>query len=163
MLPATAIERTARPLDPPCKACGSNDGILYPHGQHMRLDCAQCGAYVKFVRLADLGMATRTVRTRADIKPSTRARILERDNYACSGCGAKATAVFPLHVGHMLSVEDATALRADGVDVRDDDLDSDFNYVTTCSECNSGQEGRSLLLRTAYFILRANIRRAGNR
>lgn len=146
-------------LRDPCKQCGSTDGVVAKSGPQNVARCAKCNTFAYCVPKQETGEERRTVRSRADIPPSTRARILERDGFKCAACGRGPQQGVLLHVGHMLSVEDAAKLKADGVPVRDDDLDSDYNYVTVCEEDNLGAAGRSYWLRTAYFILRANVER----
>lgn len=34
--------------------CGSSFGIVYTKGQHYRLDCGECGRYIKFIPKAEL-------------------------------------------------------------------------------------------------------------
>lgn len=146
----------------PCVRCGGVDGTIAKSGPQNVARCANpsCGGqFVYCPGKAETGEEVRRVRTRDRIDPSTRARILARDNHACTGCGAKAAPENELQVGHMLSVDDAEKLRADGVDVRSTDLDSDHNLTTLCESCNLGMGHRSYFLRTAYFILRNNVER----
>lgn len=51
------VERQAvnmRPVSLSCGDCGNDgQGYAYPSGQHLRLDCAACGRYVKFLSHED--------------------------------------------------------------------------------------------------------------
>jgi hypothetical protein len=151
---ALAIDGEIRGYALPC-SCGHATARVYPAGAHLRADCEACGRYLQFVSRADLGLDSRPVRTRPDISPSTRARIFARDNYRCVACGRAVIGGAELHVGHMLSVADANALRADGVPVTDDDVNGDENLFASCAECNLGQGARSYFPRAALMLIRA--------
>jgi 5-methylcytosine-specific restriction endonuclease McrA len=90
------------------------------------------------------------VRTRPTIKPSQKVRILERDNHTCVVCHRDDV---PLHVGHLLSVEDGRKVGA-----TDDELFSDENLCAMCAECNLGMSSRTISLRLVAKILRARLR-----
>lgn len=38
------------PLGKPCEKCGWPEGVHVRAGPHIKLECASCGAYVKFVK-----------------------------------------------------------------------------------------------------------------
>ena len=89
-----------------CPDCGAVDGLVNTAGAHQKLTCGDCGRYIRFVGKAELGLVPRTVATtRAGITPGVRARILERATGKCEVCGATDR---PIHVGHCLSVREAT-------------------------------------------------------
>lgn len=60
-----------------------------------------------------------------------RAAVLERDNFTCVYCGAKGTALSPLHVDHI------TPLIQGGTN----DMN---NLATACRECNCGKSGKTV-------------------
>lgn len=151
-------------LNPACPHCSGVDGIIVKRGDQNTLFCASCQTYQgRNVPKAELGEPQRKVSTRDGLKPSQRARVLESCGFRCQSCGASAAAGAILHVGHMLSVEDATNLRNQGLPVTEDLLNDDLNLFAVCESCNLGQRGRSITLRLAYFILRANVERAKGR
>jgi hypothetical protein len=113
--------------------CGSQIGRLSRVGAGIKADCSACGQYVYWVPKAELGLAPEPVSTRKDIKPSQRARVLERDGHRCVLCGHGPGEGAILHLGHLLSVEDAAALGVPPEDVKDDE-----NLAAMCAECNLG-------------------------
>jgi 5-methylcytosine-specific restriction endonuclease McrA len=145
----------------PCKMCGPGDGRVDPKNGQNCVYCLKCGRMVYNAPRTELGEEPRSVRTRPDIKPSQKARVLERDCSRCLTCGRPAGApkredASPviLHIGHVLSVDDGRALGA-----TDEELFDDENLVTVCEECNLGQGSRSLLPRLALRLIRAAKRR----
>ena len=133
-----------------CKACGCPHGTVTERNGQDVVRCAECDTYAYCAPRVETGREVRTVRTRPDIKPSTKARILERDGHACVSCH---TTSAPLHVGHLLSVDDGRKLGA-----TDEELFHDDNLASVCSECNLGLGARSVSLRLVYRILQARIR-----
>lgn len=136
----------------PCQGCGGTRGeVTKSNGQNVA-HCVACGAYCYCPPKAELGEAPSQVRTRPTMKPSQRARVLERDNHVCVSCHRDGVT---LHIGHLLSVEDGRALGA-----TDAELWDDANLAAMCDACNLGQGRESMNLRFVLRVLRANI---GNR
>ena len=93
-------------LDKPCPKCGSTVGTVVDQGQHLRLNCATCGKYQKFLSREEAGLHPRTLTSvHNGIKPKQRARILERATGRCEICGTRGD----LHVGHIISVAEGVA------------------------------------------------------
>lgn len=136
----------------PCTRCGSSEGaVTETNGQDV-VRCWHCGKWAYNQPKAESGKPQRTVRTRPNMSPSTKARILDRDNGACVMCHCTDK---PLHVGHLLSVADGKSQGA-----TEDELDHDENLVAMCEECNLGQSSRTVSLRLVYLILKARIKQA---
>lgn len=136
----------------PCPACGWGEGyVTETNGQDV-IRCCRCNRWVYNRPKAESGKPQRTVRTRPEIKPSTKARILERDNYTCVMCHAVDK---PLHVGHLLSVDEGKRVGASEAE-----LFADENLAAMCEECNLGQSAATISLRLMYQILQARNRRA---
>lgn len=138
----------------PCRYCGCENGTLTPKGGQNCVYCDDCGRLAYNAPKTETGETTASLRTRPDIKPSKRARILERDNYTCVGCHR---ADLPLEVGHLLSVEEGRALGA-----TDEELWSDDNLAAMCAPCNSGLSFRTVSLRLVLLVLRARMMQERN-
>lgn len=137
------------PMRAPCKWCGHLDGRLLPTNGQNVVRCASCQRACYNAPKTETGEAVRSIASRPNIKPSKRARIIERDNGACVSCHRDDV---PLHVGHLLSVKDGHKLGA-----TDEELYSEENLALTCEECNAGFSSRSMSLRLVYRILQARI------
>lgn len=145
-------EQDEVPMRAPCSACGWSIGyVTETNGQDV-IRCCRCNRWAYNRPKAESGKPQRSVRTRPEIKPSTKARILERDNYTCVMCHATDK---PLRVGHLLSVEDGKRL---GASIPE--LFSDENLAAMCEECNLGQSATTISLRLMCQILQARNRRA---
>lgn len=132
-----------------CTNCGDVTGIVTEKNGQDVVRCIGCGKWAYNQPKAESGKPQRSVRTRPEIKPSTRARILERDNYTCVMCHS-ATSV--LHIGHLLSVNDGKALGA-----TEEELFDDENLAAMCEECNLGQGQTTVSMRLLYLILKARV------
>lgn len=144
----TAIE--AFPMREKCGQCGCPDGVSEDRNGQDVVRCSWCNTYAYCRPRAESGREVRTVRTRPNIKPSQRARILERDNYTCVACH---TADGPMHIGHLLSVEDGKRVGA-----TEAELYADENLAAMCEQCNLGQGEKSVSVRLIYAILQARVR-----
>jgi hypothetical protein len=111
--------------------------------------CTFCEAYQYCVPKHEIGEAAEPVSRRPDIKPAQRVRILDRDHHTCISCHA---ADRPLHIGHLLSVDDGRKLGA-----TDNELWSDENLAAVCDECNLGFGRWTVSLRLVYRILQARL------
>lgn len=135
----------------PCKfGCGTTDGYLETrNGQ----DCVLCSACKRLNYNApktETGRAVRSVTTvHNGIKPNQRARILERATGACELCHASNK---PLHVGHLLSVDEGLKLGLTELEINHDE-----NLSAMCDECNLGLSSRPVPLRLLMAMLRARI------
>lgn len=135
-----------------CRACGDRNmkgQRTNKNGQAM-INCAACGAWVYNAPKAELGEEPSQVRTRRNIKPGKKTRILSRDNHTCVACHSPDR---PLHVGHLVSLEDGRALGA-----TDEELDDEANLAAMCDECNLGLGRESVNPRLMLRCIRANIR-----
>jgi uncharacterized protein (DUF983 family) len=51
----TGANKFAIHMNDVCPHClCSDEGVIYPRGPHLRLDCADCGRFIKFVPKADI-------------------------------------------------------------------------------------------------------------
>lgn len=137
------------PMREPCGHCGSTAGTLNKTNGQNVVRCTTCDTYAYCAPKYETGEATEAVSRRPGIKPSVRARIIDRDNHVCVLCHSDDR---PLHVGHLLSVEDGQNLNA-----TDDELWSDENLAAVCDECNLGYGKRSVNPRLMLLVLRARL------
>jgi len=129
----------------PC-VCGSTTGhIIKTNGQNV-VRCSACDRHCYNAPKSETGEPQATVRTRPNFKPSQKARILMRDQNTCAVCHSDKN---PLHVGHIISVDDGLELG-----MTEEELYSDLNLVATCDECNLGQGRRSAGLQFQYRLFR---------
>jgi 5-methylcytosine-specific restriction endonuclease McrA len=145
----------AIPMRAPCAACGCNEGYVTERNGQDVVRCSRCHGWAYNQPKSESGKPQRSVRTRPEISPSQKARILERDNGTCVICHCDDK---PLHVGHFLSVNDAKEVGA-----TEDEIYDDENLAAMCEECNLGQSKRSVSLRLVFHILRARIKRKQDR
>lgn len=120
----------------PCAACGDADGVVAETNGQDVVRCASCGKYAYCQPRTESGREVRSKRTRPMIKPSQRARILQRDNGTCVLCHRIDVT---LDLGHLLSVSDGLLLG-----ISEQQLYSDDNLAAMCDACNSGIGRRSL-------------------
>jgi hypothetical protein len=134
----------------PCAQCGGTLGIVTERNGQDVVRCIACGTHCYNRPKSESGKPQRSVRTRPDIAPSTKVRILERDNFACVICHSVTS---PLHVGHLLSVANGRQLGAS-----DDELYADDNLAAMCEECNLGLAELSVSPRLLYLLLQSRAR-----
>lgn len=135
----------------PCRNCGCTNGILACVGGQDTVRCADCGRHAYNAPRTETGRPRRSLRTRPNISPSQRARILERDNSICLRCNRSDR---PLVVAHWISVYDGNAFG-----LSEADLFQDENLLILCDECNAGQGRETLPLRFMATVLRVRIAR----
>lgn len=134
----------------PCK-CGSTDGMLTTVGVQDRVDCAACGQYVYFAPKTETGREVRTTKTvHAAITGPKRYRVLARANHQCELCNAVGK---PLHVGHLLSVDEGVRQG-----LNDQQINSEENLAAMCDECNLGMKAEAMPLWLILAILKARCR-----
>lgn len=133
----------------PCPSCGTRTARIETRNGQDCAFCVKCGRHCYNVPRAESGREVRSLRTRPDIKPGQRARILERDNATCVLCHRSG---IPLDVGHLISVD---AGRKAGL--MDAELYHDENLAAMCASCNSGLSKRPVPLRFAVALLRARL------
>lgn len=132
-----------------CK-CGSITGRIIERNGQDTVRCLACNAYCYCAPRTETGRAVRSVRTvHKGIRPSDRARILERDGHRCVLCKADHV---PLHIGHVVSVDAGLATGLSDAEINDEE-----NLIAQCEECNLGQGAQPIPLRVAIAILRARI------
>jgi 5-methylcytosine-specific restriction endonuclease McrA len=136
----------------PCPGCGSPAGHIQPRNGQDCVFCAGCGQFCYNAPRAETGREIRSLRSRPDIKPSKRARILERDGYRCFMCGRQPGSREGLVIGHLLSVADGRQLG-----IADDELNSEENLAAQCEECNSGLGERTVPLWLMVAVLRTRL------
>lgn len=114
----------------PCRYCGSQDGEIQPRGGQNCVFCSGCGRLAYNAPKSETGEATRRVDgLREGISAKKRARILIRAGGHCEICGSGIL----LHVGHLLSVDEGSALG-----VAPSIINSDINLAAFCEACNIG-------------------------
>lgn len=118
----------------PCRSCGDTKGYRNDTNGQAVIRCLTCDIFAYNAPKLELGEEPSQVRTRPNIKPSKKVRILERDRHTCVICHS---ADVPLHVGHLIPVD---AGREAGM--TDAELWDDLNLAAMCDECNLGL-GRS--------------------
>jgi 5-methylcytosine-specific restriction endonuclease McrA len=137
----------------PCGKCGNRYGTITTKHLQDVVNCAVCGTYAYCAPRVETGRAQRTLRTRPDIAPSRRWRILETHDHKCVGCGASGD----LQLDHLISRSDA-----DAHGFLDSIIDSDDNLAPMCPECNSGKRPTgSASIRLMYRLLTIKAKAAG--
>lgn len=136
----------------PCSRCGVVEGYVETRGGQDCVFCNDCGKHNYNAPKTETGREVRTLRTRPDIKPGQRTRVLDRDNGTCILCH---TTKRDLDVGHLVSVDEGRALG-----MTDAELFSDDNLAAMCSPCNSGYSSTSANPRVIAAAIRARIKRS---
>jgi hypothetical protein len=135
-----------------CHRCGCPDGVIVTKGGQDTVRCSKCGQYAGYnAPRTETGRPPRSLRSRPDISPSQRSRILSMYN---SMCAMSNHSDRPLHVAHWISVRDGRRLGLSDAELFDDE-----NLLVLCDECNSGQGDETLPLRFMAKVLRARIAR----
>tara|TARA_R100001594_G_scaffold102547_2_gene137281 strand:- start:566 stop:1126 length:561 start_codon:yes stop_codon:yes gene_type:complete len=137
----------------PCKY-GCTDIDEMPNTFGARVDtngqatiwCVECGRHQYNAPKTELGEDQRHIKTRDNIKLSTRIRIFMRANGMCELCGA---ADVILHVSHILSVDDSL-----GTDITPEEVNHDDNLACLCEACNIGMGKLSFNPRLYLRLLR---------
>lgn len=141
-------------LRQPCRLCQSTDGRTVTKGGQDVVYCAHCGCHAGYnAPKSETGRAPRSLRTRPDIKPSQRSRILDRDGGRCCICHH---ANRDLDIAHLVSVDDGRTLGMTEAELYDDE-----NLVAMCAPCNSGYGSMSVSPRVLLMLIRARIARRG--
>lgn len=136
----------------PCSRCGCTEGLITTKSGQDTVRCSGCRRYCYNAPRSETGRPTRSLRTRSDVRPSQRARILVRDGGACILCHRSGV---ELEIGHLISVHDGRALG-----MSDAELNSDDNLAAMCAPCNSGLSSSSLPPRLLAAAMWARSRRA---
>lgn len=135
----------------PCKYCTHPTGRIETRNGQDCVLCLACGRHNYNAPRTETGREIRTLRTRPNIKPSQRARILDRDGGRCIICH---TTERSLDVGHLVSVDDGKTLG-----MTDAELYSDENLAAMCAPCNSGYGSLSVSPRIVAALIRARVAR----
>lgn len=130
-----------------CPKCGGADGTITTSSGQDVVRCSSCNSYCYNAPRLETGRPVRSLRSRPQVRPSQRKRILERDRGACFMCCRSG---LPLEIGHIISVHEG---RAYGL--TDAELFHDDNLVALCAECNSGQGSATMSLPFVVAVLRA--------
>jgi 5-methylcytosine-specific restriction endonuclease McrA len=137
----------------PC-SCGNADGVIRPTGGQDCVYCAACSRFQYNAPRTETGREKRSVSTvHSALKPKRRAQVLLRANGACELCH---TSGAELHVGHLLSVDDA--LKSG---LTDEEINSLDNLCAMCAECNLGLGKETVPLRLAVSMVMARVRNQG--
>lgn len=139
----------------PCRGCSCEFGTITESGAQDVVRCLDCKRWCYNAPRVETGKAIRSVQTVHEaIKPKLRAKIIERANGHCELCG-KGAELGPLHVGHLVSVEQGLASGLTEVELNDPE-----NLAAACAECNLGIGKQTVTLRMAMAILMARLRRS---
>ena len=134
-----------------CKRCGEKRGYVeFKNGQDV-VYCLACDAYAYCAPRSETGKPQRRVRTRPDIKPSQKVRVLLRDGGRCVICYADDK---PLHVGHLIGLDEGRQVGA-----TDEELFDDENLAAMCEECNLGLGSEQLSIVALLRVLRIRRKR----
>lgn len=134
-----------------CRWCAGTEGRIETRNGQDCVFCAACDKFQYNAPKTETGRAPRTVTTvHNGIKPNQRARILLRANGCCELCHAIDK---PLHVGHLLSVNDGLKANLTEAEINDDE-----NLSAMCDECNLGLSDRPVPLRLLMALLQARIK-----
>jgi hypothetical protein len=138
----------------PCPKCGNTGGRIEERGSQDVVRCIACDAYCYCAPKAETGKPQRHVRSREAISPKQRARIIVvRANARCEICGKAHTALEPLHVSHMVSLDSGHEMG-----LTDDELNTDENLAAMCAECNQGLGAEPVPLRLMVRLVMARLR-----
>ena len=138
----------------PCRSCGSMRGVVEEKSGQDVVRCADCDSWVYNRPKAESGKEVRSVRTRPQLKPSVRHRILERDGHRCLSCGRPAPDVI-LVVDHFLPLGHPLA---EGLS--EEEVWSDWNLLTLCEACNLGKSDSIPAIPTVFAALLRHFRSA---
>ena len=134
----------------PCRYCGGLDGVIITKGGQDTVRCARCRRYAGYnAPRTETGRPRRSLRSRPEISPSQRNRILDRYNSTCVRCNHIDR---PLVIAHWISVHDGKAMGLSEAELFDDE-----NLLTMCAECNAGQGRETLPLRFMAIVLRVRV------
>jgi hypothetical protein len=130
-----------------CPDCGNTDGMIMTVSGQDTVRCARCDRFCYNAPRAETGRPRRSLRSRPQVSPSQRQRILVRDKRTCFVCSRHEGRI---DIGHIISVHEG---RAYGLS--DAELFHDDNLVAMCAECNAGQRSDTLPLPFLIVVLRA--------
>lgn len=141
-----------------CQHCDCSTGFIETRNGQDCVFCDVCKRHQYNAPKSETGRQSRSVSTsRVGIKPGQRSRIIDRANSRCERCGKHAAASETgLHVGHILSVKDASTNN-----VGDEIVNSDENLIAECDECNLGHGKGCLPVRFVVALLYARMQNDG--
>lgn len=134
-----------------CRKCGSGSVRVETRNGQDCVWCLACDRYSHNAPRTETGREVRNLRTRPDIKPKQRSRILDRDQAQCFLCHRSDV---DLDVGHLVSVDDGCRLGLTEAEMYDD-----ANLAAMCTLCNSGYGAISVNPRLIVASIRACIER----
>jgi 5-methylcytosine-specific restriction endonuclease McrA len=108
-------------------------------GPHVKLVCKSERHHITFVSKAEIGIGTRSLSSRPEIKPRVRMNVFRSDGLCCLVCARVAQPGRELVVGHIISVKDAEA-----AGWPESQTYSEENLAAMCEECNAGLGSTSL-------------------
>lgn len=140
-------------LRSPCFHCDHPTGYaVLTNGQ----DCVYCWACERYANYnrpkLESGKATTSTQTHPGIKPKQKARILAAHGHQCVNCGrSPAMHGVVLDIDHMIPVALA---KTHGV--YDELIESEWNLVPVCAECNRGKQADlgAVSIQLMYRVLR---------
>lgn len=142
---------TAFTMRASCRWCTNTLGRIETRNGQDCVFCTECDKFQYNAPKTETGREPRTVTTvHNGIKPGQRARILLRANGSCELCHA---ANKPLHVGHLLSVNEGLKQG-----LTEAQINADENLSAMCDECNLGLSDQPVPLRLVIAILIARLK-----
>jgi len=141
----------------PCRTCGWTEGFVVTKGGQDTVRCSKCNAYAGYnAPKSETGKAHRSIQsTHEKIKPSVRAKVIERALGRCEECGKSCSSTI-LHVGHFISVKDGHEYG-----LTDAEINHPENLICQCEECNLGFSDRPRPIRVLMAILKRRIEMCG--
>jgi 5-methylcytosine-specific restriction endonuclease McrA len=155
----TGVETKPYTMREPCRWC-LRDGKTV-HVGHVResngqdvVRCAECRRQCYNAPRSETGRPQRSIKSRPDLKPGQRERILALHGSRCFHCGRTPSDGVILHIAHVLSVKEG---RAQGA--TDEELWDDSNLYPACEECNLAMGSKSLEPILNLRLIRARLQR----
>jgi 5-methylcytosine-specific restriction endonuclease McrA len=138
----------------PCRWCATegvteNNGYIRTVNGQDVVRCIRCERHCYNAPKTETGKPIRNVRSRPELKPGQRERILERDGGECFLCHRRDGI---LHAAHVMSVADAQESGWSEVEYMDD-----ANLYAACEECNLGLKSRSMEARIFLRLIQLRI------
>ena len=119
-----------------CAHCNCLDGYSIQRNGQEVVYCASCDKYAYNRPRSESGRPVKSTRSRPNIKPSLRMRVLAAHDHRCVYCGrSPATDDIVLDIDHLVPV----AL-AKKYDLYDEVIESEHNLVPACAQCNRGKQ-----------------------
>lgn len=142
----------------PCFHCGYPNGRVKPTNGQDVVRCSRCVEWAYNRPHSESGKPTTSTRSNPKIKPGQKARVLAHHGHQCVSCGRSPAAHgVVLDIDHMLPVALA---KKHGV--YDEAIESEWNLVPVCAECNRGKQDdlNAVSVQLIYRVLRMKATKA---